>query len=388
METVKQFDRLYSKTSKQKINIWDLSVKTDRDNNISYICTITGNIDGKLREYKKKVEKGKNIGKKNETSHLEQAIKQATSLYTKKMRNSCYKKSQDELESATLMTPMSAQYFEKRMKYIDFKNAYVQPKLDGVRCILKKENDDVKLYSKNGLEFFNLEHIKNDIHKYFKKLPDNIILDGELYTTKFPFNEINGFVRRKKVKKNLDEKISKIEFHVFDCFDLNDVEWTFENRYKFLKKRFKKYFKKSLNPILCLVDTKKVESEQQVYEYNTDYIKNHYEGIMIRNGLGVYKNSKTRSNDLQKYKLFKDDEFEITGYQEGSGTDKGTVIWVCSVGEHKFTVRPKGTVEERKDYYNNGDKYIGQKLTVRFQEYSENGVPRFPVGLRIRTVDW
>ena len=32
----------------------------------------------------------------------------------------------------------------------------------------------------------------------------------------------------------------------------------------------------------------------------------------------------------------------------------------------------------------NGDKYIGKKLTVIYQELTEDGKPRFPVGKAIR----
>ena len=61
-------------------------------------------------------------------------------------------------------------------------------------------------------------------------------------------------------------------------------------------------------------------------------------------------------------------EYEILGYKEGEGRDKGTVIWICKVykdsKESTFSVRPKGTLEFRKELFKNGDLYIGKKLTV------------------------
>ena len=121
---------------------------------------------------------------------------------------------------------------------------------------------------------------------------------------------------------------------------------------------------------------------------NDKYIEHGFEGIIIRNGNGIYKNSKSRSNDLQKFKLFKDDEFEIVNFEEGDGQDKGTVIWVCiTKDKKKFRVRPKGTIDERKKYFIEGNKKIGKKLTVKYQEMSEDGIPRFPIGLRIREID-
>ena len=80
------------------------------------------------------------------------------------------------------------------------------------------------------------------------------------------------------------------------------------------------------------------------------------------------------------------EEFKIIGFHEGKGDEKGLVIWDCTTNkeEKPFSVRPKGTAEQRKDLYDNGKKYIGKKLTVIFQEYHESGIPRFPVGKAIR----
>ena len=50
----------------------------------------------------------------------------------------------------------------------------------------------------------------------------------------------------------------------------------------------------------------------------------------------------------------------------------------------EFSVRPKGTREQRKEYFKNGFRYVGKKLTVIFQEYEDSGIPRFPVGKDVR----
>jgi len=61
------------------------------------------------------------------------------------------------------------------------------------------------------------------------------------------------------------------------------------------------------------------------------------------------------------------------------------VIWKCKTKEGKeFEVRPVGTVESRSELLKNASKCIGKFLTVTYQELSEFGVPRFPVGKTIR----
>jgi DNA ligase-1 len=382
LDLVKEFDTLYSTRSSGKINVWNICIK--KDDTIAYICTYTGQEGGKITEHIKKISVGKNIGKKNETTVVEQAISEAQSAWNKKKDKNGCRTDRDELKDALTFVPMSAQYFEERKKYINFETAYVQPKLDGVRCVLKKEGNEIKMFSKNGLEFNNLDHIKDLVSKL--KFDDNVCLDGELYTEKFPFNKINGYVRRldNKLKKDDLECIKNIDYHIFDCFDIDNVDWEYENRHKYLIK----LLKKNKTQTLTLVKTIPIKEIEQVYDINKQFIDQGYEGIMIRNSLGKYKNSKTRSNDLQKYKLFKDDEYEITGFQEGEARDEGTVIWMCKIKNNKeFAVRPKGTLEERREMFKNGEKCIGKMLTVKYQELSDKGIPRFPVGLRIREID-
>ena len=84
-------------------------------------------------------------------------------------------------------------------------------------------------------------------------------------------------------------------------------------------------------------------------------------------------------------KNFIEDEFTIIGFTEATGNDKGTVVWECKTPENKtFTVRPKGTREMRAKWYAYGKDYIGKPLTVRFQQYTEDKIPQFPVGVCIR----
>jgi DNA ligase-1 len=118
-------------------------------------------------------------------------------------------------------------------------------------------------------------------------------------------------------------------------------------------------------------------------ELHATYVAEGFEGIMLRNKTGLYKNS--RSADLQKYKEFFDDEYEVVNYKEGEGLEEGCVLWVCKTPEGKlFSCRPRGTREDRVELFKNGDKYIGKKLTVRFQEKTTDGLPRFPVGITFR----
>jgi DNA ligase-1 len=157
-----------------------------------------------------------------------------------------------------------------------------------------------------------------------------------------------------------------LEFHVFDYFDLNRPNLTFEER----KERIS-------------IETFLVKSKDGVQKYHDMFVQQGHEGVMIRDASSIYEIGK-RSNYLLKHKAFQTEEYEIVDVKEGTGREKGTAIWVCKVGEQHFSAKPEGTLEVRRKYLEEKDKYIGKHLTVRYQNLTALGVPRFPVGVAIR----
>ena len=104
---------------------------------------------------------------------------------------------------------------------------------------------------------------------------------------------------------------------------------------------------------------------------------------MIRNMNSPYEFK--RSYNLQKYKFFTDSEFEIVDFKEATGNDIGTIVFICQTDKNDiFEVRPQGTREQRKEMFEKGKSYIGKMLTVKYQELTDDGKPRFPVGINIR----
>lgn len=136
--------------------------------------------------------------------------------------------------------------------------------------------------------------------------------------------------------------------------------------------------------VVILVRTEKVAALSDFRRLFAEFVESGYEGIMLRNAMGVYR-ANYRSNDLQKYKEFLEDEYRIIDFKDGEGRDAGAVIWVCETADGKdFTVRPRGTIQQRREWFNDGANYIGKNLTVVYQELTEDGKPRFPVGKSVR----
>ena len=105
---------------------------------------------------------------------------------------------------------------------------------------------------------------------------------------------------------------------------------------------------------------------------------------MVREPSSVYENGK-RSNYLLKFKDFMTEEYEVVGAKTGHGRDANAVVWVCKTENGStFCARPEGTIEQREYFYSNKEMYIGKMLTVKFQNLTELGIPRFPIGIVFR----
>jgi len=82
--------------------------------------------------------------------------------------------------------PMLA--YPANAKPIDYsKPTFIQPKLDGVRCLIQLNHEanergefPVEAYSRTGKLWKNIDHILEELYPFFDKYP-NVILDGELY---------------------------------------------------------------------------------------------------------------------------------------------------------------------------------------------------------------
>jgi DNA ligase-1 len=380
------FPTLHGDSQSGKTKMWSIRV-FERDN-CGVIETTHGYLDGKKQVNDKVISEGKNIGKKNETSALQQAINEAQSTWVKKKEAGYFPinidgdiQKDDDKSGADITnkgrgkgvdedvpTPMLAHDYNKRAKSINFP-CFVQRKYDGTRCVGMPGKG---LFSRNRKAYPHLSHIIKEINR----LPPTIILDGELYSDTLTFQEIVGLVKRESLKTGDEEKQLQIKFHIYDIINYT---MPYEQRYANLQIIFNRYKFKYLE----LVRTDNCETEEEMKMLHDKFVAEGYEGIMLRNKDGLYKG--VRSADLQKYKCFEDGEYKVIGCEDGKGLEEGCVIWKCVTPDGKvFACRPRGTREDRQDMYLNSEKYMGKMLTVRYQELTDTGVPRFPVGISFR----
>jgi len=335
------------------------------------ICTEYGTVDGEKSETRKAV-KGKNIGKSNETTPEEQADKEAQAMHIHKLERK-YSKTAEKAKEVVFLPMLAHDYIKKYMKRgksLEYP-VIVQPKLDGVRCMAFWHEGKLCLMSRGGKQWL-VEHIREEVAEF---LPEGYVLDGELYVHGLSLQQITHLV-----KDDEDPDHGKLEFRVFDGFFMDNLDMPWSERGIELSNLMTSRVPKKVNQ----VGTWQIKSEEELFEKLKKYENQGFEGIIIRTLQGKY-NLGHRSPDLLKLKNFIDAEFEIIGHGEATGNDKGTVVWECTTDEGKpFTVRPMGSREYRKELFERAEEHYGKLLTVKFQAWTDDNIPQFPVGVSFR----
>jgi len=432
MDTVEHsFPKLYAQDKNGKIKVWTAAV-VRRSSSVIASRITHGYINGKQQVAFRECEAGKNIGRSNETTPLEQCISETLRKWLDKKEKEAYTETKPadygegygdisgndfdgdgDGDDGRPFLPMLAQTFvpadlaanSKKKKVIQFP-CFVQPKLDGLRCVSYSVRTggggggggEVALQSRTGVFFTGLPHIAAALRPYLSQHP-NIVIDGELYTDQMPFEELAGLIKKKKITDADVERLKKVKYHVYDMYDHQRHDIPFAERIGLLAAAVRRCgcvandtHAASLagagagaaTSVVVLVRTEKIAVLSEFRRLFAEFVESGYEGIMLRNAAGVYR-ANYRSNDLQKYKEFMEDEYRIIDFTQGEGRDAGAVIWVCETADGKeFTVRPRGTMEQRRAWFSNGGSYIGKNLTVIYQELTEEGKPRFPVGKAVR----
>jgi ATP-dependent DNA ligase len=410
---------LYKARKDGKTHTWKVWVE---DNKLFKQDHIVG---GKEKEPTFKICTIKNEGKKNERQPHEQAQEEAKSQwnnaldkgyapaeidikgqeYYKKIvsarekagfqNRDISKKSESEVATKVQKKqyfPMLAMNWENKKGKIAFKEgAYIQPKADGVRALIRQENGNILITSRTGKEFKHFSHIREQFKVLFSKNP-NIIFDGELYIhslknekgTEIDKTErwilISSICSIARLKPHPREE--KISYYIFDLFDATG-KLTQVQRFSKLTNIMNNLTFKNV----FVLPTEVIFDEKEIPDYHEQWVIEGYEGAIIRDRNAPYFSGKTRSRSefLLKYKLQDSDEFEIVDSKEGDGTEKGCIVWICQTEDGKtFSCRPEGTHAERKKLWKNREDYIGQILTVQYQGRDpKTNIPRFPVGKQL-----
>ena len=302
----------------------------------------------------------KNISKANATTAIEQAILEANSKIAEKMRLGYFETFIEAKEKGgkDFLLPMLAKDFKKELKKVTYP-CYVQPKLDGMRSL---GTEDDGFMSRTGKVIDTLGHI------VLANLND-AVLDGELYAHGISFQE-----NMKLIKKYRAGETEKVKYHVYDIV----MDAPFIQRYEKISELI------ADNPNIELVPTHIANNELEVAFFHAQFISQGYEGTMVRHSKEGYAVNK-RSSQLLKYKDFLDEIYEVIDVNPSeSRPEQGVVMCLCKKTQETFSTGMKFSHIEREEILINKQNYIGQKAEIRFFEYTDKGLPRFPVCVGFR----
>lgn len=360
---------LYKRSnSKEHINQWQIEVEGNK------FRTTTGFVNMKMFTGDWTECTPKNVGKKNSTTAEEQALFEAQALHTKR-KDLGYWEDINDCDKKVFFQPMLAQDYDKRKDKIKYP-ILSQPKLDGIRCIIKSDG----MWTRNGKEIISAPHIYENLKHIFDNQPD-LVLDGELYTSNrdVDFNTIISCVRKTKPTQ-ADLELSKqyIEFWMYDLYEGKDEDYEIR-----LGKLRNLFFKYKLNPSLYkVVVTYELPDEKHVMEQLQHYIEQGFEGQILRDSNTPYENK--RSNGLLKHKTFFDEEFEIIGYAEGVGKFSGKLATLkVDVNGVQVDCTINGTMGYLEELFEIKDSLIGKKATVKYFEKTTDNSLRFPKVIQI-----
>lgn len=406
-----QLDTLYKRTKTGAIQYWRIDVEKLE------VYAVIVKESGQLGTsnpiiHQETIDKGVNIGRSNETTPHQQAELQARSDW-KKQKDKGYKSISDlglrtidmtvyqnkqqplyhvpgtpadkglplelaldqvlpqfNTDASGNVKPMLATDW-KKIKKINYP-VLVQPKLDGVRCLMIVEEGNITFLSRSGKEYTTLDHIADSVQNYALDENRDFILDGEIYSDELTFQEITQAV------KKLYPNSLKLHFRAYDIVHEDGQE----DR---VMAHMPNIVKAINSPYIHAVPTNWADNADEVTQYHNLQVQTGFEGAMIRIPHGKYEQG-CRSRTLLKVKEFDEAEFKLLELQLGQREED--VLGLCKTATGlEFRAKLMGSREQKAKLVEELGigKFIGDKqLTVKHFGWTTDGLPRFPIGRAIR----
>lgn len=367
---------LYKKANNGKTQQWQIEVIEEE----GVFRTLEGYVDGKITPTEWTHCEGKRKGASNETTPGQQAVKEAQAKVVKQKKKGWTEDVNNIEEAARKHLPMLAKIFQDEFDKLYSTGCILaaQPKLDGVRDIDTVEGP----FSKEGNVHNPAGWVLHEHSMNILAGIEHVKLDGELYNHEYKanFNAIASIVRTQKPsEEQLQLAKDKLQYHLYD---INVPNMSFAARHASLTL----LLQDNPHPSFKLVETvfintkgrSKEDVEKQLFELHTRWVKEGYEGSMIRNADAFYQQKRTR--DLLKRKDWIDEEFELVDILPGKGNKAGmaaSVICRDTRGE-EFSAGVIGNEDYCVCILAMKKDYIGQMATIKYQNLTpDRKVPRF-----------
>nr|QBK93277.1 MAG: ATP-dependent DNA ligase [Pithovirus LCPAC403] len=340
---------LYKLNARKKYQVWEIKYDSEEE-----LLIIThGQNFGKMTVDRVKVKtntSGRNI--------QEQADLEMNRRYENKLRGG--------YSTSKLSKPPISPMLAKTYGDVEIKNwpVAMQPKLDGVRCLMYGKGGKIMCISRGAKEWNHLSHIFDDVTVLIDNLPEGSFVDGELYIPGMIQSKISGIVR---AVKNISPYLKDVKYCIFD---IGGTDLPFEEREKILTKA---YFKCET---LRFISSYRASDDDGIIKLHEKFVRAGFEGSIIRDITAVYKN--TRCAALLKMKDWFEEKATIIDIYESKGRETGLAMFkVVNDKGIDYKSRPATTFSKRKEYFDNKDNYIGEIVDSKYYQISANGKPLY-----------
>lgn len=393
-----KYPTLYKKSSTGKILVWEIEAYAQMNFDPQpegVLITRHGQLGGAIQVDREVIRVGKNLGRANATTPVQQAEAEARSEWELKRTRKGYvedleraKAGQDDRGFST--PPMLAHRWDKSGPGAGPKKnkarfgGYAQPKYDGLRCLAEGVDGEFVFWSREGKPIgHGFDHLKRALRDLFPT--GTHVLDGEFYNHALArandFEKITSLVK----DSEFNDEMLCVQLYLYDY---PSAPGGFEDRWKALFGRFDSTFMGASSPVVW-VETVRVADEDAFDTYYRAKLEEGYEGAMFRNATGDYAVGK-RSYDLLKMKPMyeegkNEEEFPIVGVRAGRGKMAECAVFRCRTpGGLEFDVNLNASMDQRARYLADPSSWQGKLLTVKFGNLNKRGIPRFGNGLRLR----
>lgn len=387
-----------------------------------------GKLGGKIQRKSTYCEP-KNVGRSNETTDVQQAVLEAKAKWEKQVRLG-YRETTQELETEENFSVMLAADAIKRKNAIDYP-CYVQPKLDGLRCLITYDKAGNPVFNSRGNKTYPIKGLIVTQLQVIRLKTNKPMQDGEIYLKGLSLQKITSLAKKWRTHADIAEELQKdfvadnkrrdkaikeglktykdfdgvvhdisvvpeldinryggyesadLQFHIFDVPHKEKIWYTGngDDRFTDLVEVNQVVVEENLSHIE-VVKGGIFHDEKSVIEQIAIHMQNGYEGDIIRNFKGRYEFGQ-RSTDLQKWKIFQTAEGLVVSYVIDKNDE--AVLDVRLKNSIMFSCKMKGTFKDRNETA--AKRLINKFITFSFQTYTDGGVPQFPVGLAVRDVN-
>jgi ATP-dependent DNA ligase len=418
------------KTSKIGANIsWEIAFDESKEN----LIMRHGQVGGIITEDFSKVEP-----KVNRTLQ-EQAFQEAKRKYINKVRSTyCTLTSSLGTERVMIKVMKSNKYTDKDKEKLNLP-VDTEPKIDGTRCWISRVNGKVEYMSRSNIPFSNLEHLTNEFNSIFDYLSTGTCIDTELFSPEYNFQELQSITRTSrddhllKGGRKVHPLMGRIVTMIHDMYTLENppseirrqtmetalaayrrdkFQWSYkkpkygnggivkalyDNRSEedYLEDIYPEGYDEDSYSNIYMTERNIAYTLEEIEENQQRYLDEGHEGAMIKKrGNGAdpdskeYKNSQyvfNRTSNVMKHKPFPTEDGLCIGMKEGKGRHKGCAIFIVRDPRgNEIPVCPTGTLDQRKEWFENQEIVVGKKVTVKYQDLTVKNIWKFANVIAIR----